>query len=83
MWNNEVSNNTSHFDVRNWCVVESHSPAAFTAVQSVFLCFVEEIIGEVGPTDSVYFKYVDTITQFRSIATAVTLIIALKNTLIF
>ena len=54
-------------------------------VCTVSVCFVEGIIGETGPTDclSVYVKYINTITQFRSIATAVSLITALKNTLIF
>lgn len=52
-------------------------------VCTVGICFVGGIIGETGPTDSIYVKYVDTITQFRSIATAISLITALKNTLIF
>jgi hypothetical protein len=32
---------------------------------------VVRIIGETGPTDSVYVRYFDTITQFRSVATAI------------
>lgn len=51
-------------------------------VCTVTVCFGEGIIGETGPTDSVYVKYVDSIMQFRSIATAISLINALKNTLI-
>lgn len=63
-------------------MLESHPPGAFTSVQSAFV-LGKGLTGETGSTDSVYVKYVDTITQFRSIATAIRLINDLKNTLIF
>jgi len=40
-------------------------------VCTVSVCFGEGLIGATGPPDSVYVKYVDSITQFRSIATAI------------